>query len=309
MSAERVPEKSRLWKPLQTTLLSKLNRERLSVVLGDGRNQSRWKSFLFEKWTLAIFSVLGIDPRQTNFFRTWLWSKLTPTMSEDCAVTSHSIAQNRIIRNYGQYDLQQWLISNEDFFTLRILGLTHDIWEIPEGDTVWEKKVGSNPNEGKEIASWKALLTQILDWASQQEVDYVLSTYDIAFDKNHRLYPIFQAYERLSYLNGALNALKSLNSDKPIARWEKLIFDVLRYQIKAIRQNMTPATVAFFLRYWQEMVLLFDVANAYADQLKVSGGHYKEIEQYAEAWFLWNNVILPFAIDQYSRGKTTRKVG
>lgn len=313
-------QEKQTWARLNTSIFKKLNKHNLAEALAMGKMTPRWTNFLMpesmieflknEELLFILHTIL-----QTNTDDVWVLSRIW-NMAKDNDVSSHSILQNSIVRNFWKFDLKEWIINYEDYTILRILALIHDIWEIrmcemkfAEGkvipsliiqddedhkawDIIREDKKDWNIEEELEKQNWIKWLRKILEWFSEKEIEKILEVYEINFDKNHRLHEIFKSYERISYLNGALIAMKSISNEKPVFDVYKLMYDVIRYQIPWLYNDRNnPSVIAFILANWNEITMMFYLVERswYKD---------KNIEQFQKAKQIWENEFIPFIIWQ-----------
>lgn len=139
----------------------------------------------------------------------------------DGNVFDHQLAQERLVREYGELDIGSEAlvrtgfakvkpVSKTDFFRLRIAALVHDVAEIEHGDTVYDDKHTVTHTVRDEIESTRKFVRKSLE-----EIDprrkrrlerSIMASYAIDHDKSHRLHGVFKLYEKYSYVSGAIAA-------------------------------------------------------------------------------------------------------
>lgn len=169
------------------------------------------KSILKEDWTIK-----------------WL-------IPRDWDTYSHQIEQAGLVSEFWRYDLwnnipwnMNWEILTPDYFLkLQILWLIHDFWEYGKWDELYDdKKLTSRVHEKQ---CWIELIKSLDLWIKME--NRILEIYDIDFDDNHILKPIFLLYEKMSYIFWAIEAYKTIWTENQIMNPLALIHNVLKNQI------------------------------------------------------------------------------
>lgn len=173
-----------------------------------------------------------------------------------------------------------------DHFQLRVAGLTHDLGETaPEiGDTCYDKKHLVNHTKQEEFEAGASVIASVVKHPEQHR--FAVDCYAIDFDEQHRLYKIFKMYEKLSYVSGAIHAVKTAGSEAQIARPAHLVHNVLKNQIATLiywYSKNIPSIIAFIDEHRIEInnLFLFVVSSKFVDE------HDENNKKFDEAQTLW----------------------
>lgn len=158
----------------------------------------------------------------------------------DGNVLEHELAQSRIIADYWKFDLlnklpqEQWgevetgFLYIQSYIFLQLLWLNHDDGEIGEWDVIYDLK--QKPiSRDTEYQSGIALINS-LDISDELKAK-VLGIYNIDFDTEHEHKPLFSLYEKMSYMNGAIQTFNTIWTSTEIIYPYSLIHNVLKNQI------------------------------------------------------------------------------
>jgi hypothetical protein len=234
-----------LWSNI--SLIRKIDRKFMNHLILDTLKCVRWDKYLFDHEKISeIKSLIKKWDYSEQSWIKFVWSKnrVIGELTWDWNVFDHSLAQSRLIKKYWKYDLDFWHLKLEDYNSLRILWLIHDIWELWVWDIVYDNKSHDLFIEENEKTHWEQMLKKIFIW-DDSELEKLLSIYSINFDKSHILNQMFKLYEKLSYIRWAICAFD--NKDK-IMNPQWLIHNVLKNQIEPLYMNISYPSVFNFLK-------------------------------------------------------------
>lgn len=112
-----------------------------------------------------------------------------------------------------------------------------------------------------------------------------MDCYTIDFDEQHRLYKMFKMYEKLSYISGTIQAIKTMDSEAQIARPAPLVHNVLKNQIIPLMNwylLQIPSIVAFIDVHREDIdsLFLFVAESKFADENTENNKKFDEVHRF-----------------------------
>lgn len=247
-----------------------------------GISAHRWEKYVVPEGTTVQDMERGADGR------------LLREVPGDGNVYDHQLAQERLIREYGELDIGSETlvrtgfskvkpVSKTDFFRLRIAALVHDVAEIEHGDTVYDDKHTATHTVRDEIESTRKFVRKSLDEFDPRRKRRlersVMASYSIDHDKSHRLHGIFKLYEKYSYVNGAIAIYG--NGEGSIAHPHWAVHNVFKNQIDVLvraAEEGIPSSVAFLRDRMETITAMFAwvCASGFEDPVSANQAAFEE---------------------------------
>lgn len=209
---------------------------------------------------------------------------------------TYNIAKKFIESQNKNVNLEK--INNEEKNTILTASLIHDLGELKidglgHGDISFEDH---NQDHGKvEKTIFESIMNRVADLSDRA---YMTGVYkEVVQDKNSKLGRIFNAIERIGYLNTALRAFNGIKGEK-IFNWHGLVGNVLSNQIiQLIEFQNDYSYVREILENNQQLI-----TNAFNEVAKNEvlndrdGKSSYDLNKFNQAKEVWENALISFRV-------------